>query len=212
MEWQEVRCSEYRELPDSYGIYCWRYRPRLTIIDIEKIWSDVAREQDPLQKPAILYTLLEQRFLNPFRHPGYTVTLTGPLLPKYSGIAEQRLPFSKAMFTNAVADESSLKQFLEMVNLAFDMSTVPFYIGVARDQTLRSRISRHIQALTRAKQGAYLDQSEFDSNLAERIASRQIPLRDLYISFLSVPESCKDFLIDLEYILNRTHFPILGRN
>jgi hypothetical protein len=214
--WKEFNFSSYREIPDSPGVYCWRYRPKIERGQIAKLHSLLAQEEDIIKRAKILHESIEGQLLRPFSRPDYFVTLQGPLLPKFAGKAAHAIPDFSDRFLSLAKDLDSLPQFIDYINKLYDMISMPFYIGIASDQTLNSRIKSHVLAIIRYKQeGRFGDISDEESiNLASRIVERHINPTFLWISCLALKSArdCELNLSDLEFVLNRTVHPVLGKN
>lgn len=216
LKWREFNYLEYRSTPEEPGIYCWRYRPRIEKGHVNKIKDLLACEIDKDKKTSILFESINNQLVNPFRRPEYSAVLRGPLLPSYRGSIAHDLPDFSHRFAHFANNPSELGAFIEYVNDLYDMISTPFYIGIAESQSLRSRISSHVSAISRYKsEGRFSEEGDEESkNLASRIVERNIDPSFLWISCLPIsgPGDCSIRLSDLEFVLNRTIYPVLGKN
>jgi hypothetical protein len=213
--WIEVSFANHREAPDLPGIYCWRYRPKIGLGQINKLRAQLSAESDPLIRGRILHDSIQGQLLMPFNRPAYSLSLRGSLLPDYDGIATHRLPDVSNRFVSLANDLDQLDSFMSILGELYDMLSMPFYIGIASEMTLRTRIQSHVSAISRYKnQGRFEDISDNESKtLAARIVERRINPVHLWISCLPFPDpSCTPNLSDLEFVLNRSINPVLGRN
>ena len=214
MDFVEFGFTSWRKAPDAYGIYCWRYKPIISKGQLKQIMSEIDLAHDDTQRGQILYSRLEDLLIYPFSRPAYDVSMFGNLLPEYSGFVEHKLPDMSMKFQNMAADSTSLPELVNYLNDLYKLVSTPFYVGIAGRQTLKLRIKNHVQTIERYKRDRrFLDDDDEEcKNLAARIVERKINLSCLWISCLPVPPACRLDISDLEYILNRTINPILGRN
>ena len=215
--WSEFNYLNHRSIPELPGIYCWRYRPRIEKAHVLKLKEQLEQENDLAKRSLILYESINKQLFEPFKRPEYDANLSGPLMPSYKGkVSHEVIDFSGKL-EHLSDDPSHFELFIKYVNDLYDMVSAPIYIGVTEQQTLRSRIMNHVKAITRYKEnGRFSDSSDEESkNLASRIVERGINPSFLWISCLPIQNSgndCKMRLADLEFVLNRTIYPILGRN
>ena len=92
------------------------------------------------------------------------------------------------------------------------MFASPLYMGMAGD--LRSRLATH-KALIERYRRLYRQEGEpardSDSGFAWQVAKRRIP-PDRLIVFTCTTAADNNIAVDIENILNRIYYPILGRN
>jgi hypothetical protein len=88
----------------------------------------------------------------------------------------------------------------------------PMYIGMSGN--VHRRIQEHrslIRKYSSVSQSKTYETSNRDQSFAARLCSRGIPQNQLVV-FVNIIDVSDDSYIDIENILNRIHYPLLGRN
>jgi len=214
MDFVDFGFSSWRQAPDVHGVYCWRYRPRIEKGHLKKIIAEMESVDNASDRGQVLYANLESLLISPFSRPAYNISLGGKLLPSYVGQVNHKLPDVSAKFESMASDIDSLPELINYLNSLYELVSTPFYIGIAIKQTLRARIRSHVQAVERYKTDRrFSDEDDEESqNLAARIVERKLNPSCLWISCLPMPHGCQFDITNLEFIMNRTINPILGRN
>lgn len=128
---------------------------------------------------------------------------------------------------NAVLAEERLRDVLiESLNNAIPLLTSPLYVGIAKEQTLRTRLTQHYDKFGRVKKSHPTSddrqrlledlQSKGKSSFAAQAVAAGFTEDALEVHCLPLPESLNDdtgrkLLPAVEYLLNRWHYPPFGR-
>ena len=83
---KHFRFSEVAQAPNGPGVYSWYYRIELTDKDIATCIENVALENNPDIKEAIVHAFLEAHLFRYYKEVPYFVALSGQLKPRYEGL------------------------------------------------------------------------------------------------------------------------------
>jgi len=213
--------SDLSQLPESPGIYTWYFRPTLTKYDINKLIREINLngEASSFVEPAkLIKDFLNNKLFKYFEQKPYEVELKGALKPRYLGRAHHR--------SEDNVSPDLIQRIYSNPNLLFDINTIlehstpavasPLYIGKAKN--LRSRIQGHKKMIRTLKNNISLNVANYveytpspeEVSFANRIVERDIPSSQLFVTYIVVQN--ENIVTELENILNRIYFPILGRN
>lgn len=213
--------SELSQAPERPGIYAWYFRPQLTEYDINKFIKEIELndgDENFACRSKIVKKFLNDRIFKYFEQKPYEVELKGVLKPRYSGEAVHRS--EDDVSPDLIERLCSNPRSLFLINVALELSTPliasPLYIGKA--ENLRDRIKVHKRMIQTLKNNiadnlaSYLEYhpSLDEKSFAQRVAEREIPSSQLFVAYTVVADT--KIVTDLENILNRIYFPILGRN
>lgn len=210
LTWQEIG-----EAPKQPGIYAWYFAPDITKFDVEQITKEILKLKADADIPSAKIKLRE--FLNTavfssFREQPYTAQLHAPLKPRYEGTLEHQPALSEGMLDRILEEPSILHEIREALRMSAPYFASPLYIGMS--DNLRSRLSRHKSLIEHYAEQNYSDDVDVDvrdQSFAREVTSRKIPYARLFAVANVVPGSSGSY-IAIENILNRIHFPLLGRN
>jgi hypothetical protein len=205
--WHSHNIEDHELIAEMHGIYCWHYRPVVSKLDIQHLFESIATLPSD-QRTGFLRTspTFTRHFVDPFRLQPSEIRIYGKLLPTYAGTVSHILAFGEKNFEHAVQSLEELTLFFELATKFIHVASSPLYIGIAKDRSLRVRIKEHIRDMSNAQNRLCLTPSCF----GERAIERNLDRKNLWVSYLPVDPSCSSLLNDVEYILNRSFFPILG--
>lgn len=207
--------------PQKPGVYAWYLRPELLDRDIQELVGELAQCKSKNQeghKHNIVRLFLRKRIFSYFEQKPYRIELTGALKPRFSGEAKHSTEddLSDELIGRISDDPSLLYLLKKSLNDTSPMQASPLYIGMA--DNLKKRIAKHKGLIIKLEnEVAQYNQSYLDYdytpqeiNFAERVLDRNIPPTQLYLTYCETES--KSSAKDIENILNRIYFPILGRN
>jgi len=206
---------EIGDVPAQPGVYAWYYTPEITAFDLQRITAEVttlkASAGSATAKEAVRAFLNESVFRY-FREQPYSAQLRGPLKPHYQGLIEHMPTLSESLLDRIVEDPTRLATIRTVLEASAPDFASPIYIGMS--ERLRTRLGRH-KALIE-KYGEMLDlgnteEEQRDQSFAREVRLRNIPPSRLFVvtTVISGPPGT---YVDIENILNRIHYPLLGRN
>jgi hypothetical protein len=213
--------NEHGDLPESPGVYAWYFRPELTNYDIENLIKDLAKIPDDNvlgERAALVRDFLYKRIFRYFEQKPYYVELTGQLKPKYRGELNHQPSddLSKALVDRIAASPHRLIKLSQYLQESTPLIASPLYIGKAENLKLRVSVHKKMIGLLKnqeVKNQLLFLQYEFSNeeiDFANRVVDRAIPSSRLYVAYQETAGGGIE--VDLENLLNRIYFPILGRN
>ena len=203
--------SDLANTPASAGVYAWYYSPDITDFDLESA-VERAAGGDPGRSRDVVRSLLDERLFSFFREEPYDAVVTGPLKPSYSGQLTHTNDVSDSLVERVSEDPNRLRSIRDALRISAPLFASPLYIGMAT--RLRSRLGRHKELIERYRTTQPRDGQAVrgsDAGFAWQIAKRRIPPERLFVCTCTI--SADDgTAVDVENILNRIYYPILGRN
>lgn len=214
-EIQKHLWADIASAPTAPGVYAWYYSPQITDYDLEAAIADIRakREDHRADAECTARTLLDERIFKQFREEPYKAVVEGPLKPTYSGSLEHAFEVSAGLISRLVQDPERLRSLRNILDQSAPMFASPLYIGMSFN--LRERLSRHkslIEKYRVARLNETRPQRNSDAGFAWQIAKRQVPPDRLFVFTCVISVDDEDTAIDIEHVLNRLYYPILGRN
>jgi hypothetical protein len=208
--WQEIA-----DVPMSPGVYAWYYTPEITSFDLDRVTSELkatkaAEGSAAAKEKASVF--LEETVFRYFKERPYNAELSGPLKPRYEGQMEHRPALSDTLLDRIVEEPSRLTTIRDVLEASAPNFASPIYIGMS--EKLRVRLSRHKSLIEKygelpAHGGSAEEQR--DQSFAREIRARSIPPTRLLVVTKVISGPIRAY-VDIENILNRIHYPLLGRN
>lgn len=207
--------------PRKPGIYAWYFRPELLDSDINELKSDLDNANsfnDESKKLESVRLFLRERIFSFFEQKPYQIELTGQLKPRFVGevahCADEDL--SEALVRRIAENPNRLYELKKALETTSPLQASPLYIGMAED--IHLRVFKHKNLIIKLEneivffRQKYLDfgYTAQEINFAERVVERKIPPTQLFVTYYEAQS--KSVANDIENILNRIYFPILGRN
>jgi len=211
-EIQKHLWADLANAPDEPGVYAWYYSPEITDFDLERTIEGVRASSDKAEAERMIRSMLDERLFHYFREEPYTAALSGPLKPAYVGSLEHDSVASGSLVNRLAADPERLRTIRNVLALSAPMFASPLYIGMAT--ILRSRLAKHKELIERFRSVVPRDGQiarNSDAGFAWQVAKRRIPPERLFV-FTCSTSSDDGTAVDIENILNRICYPILGRN
>lgn len=218
--------SEIKEIPNKPGIYAWYYNPELTEFDIDKTIINLKESKGNINDSAlykIVKDFLEEYIFKYFLEDPYNVLLKGALKPEYNGQIEHVSNISDSLINRIINEPEKLRTIKNVIENSAPFFASPIYIGMS--ESLNRRLVKHKRLIEQ-----YLDKKskninyfrdhilsdnsnkEYrDKGFAFQICKRNIVPTKLFVMVKIIDDSTESYL-DIENILNRIHYPLLGRN
>ncbi|OUR79628.1 hypothetical protein A9Q83_04320 [Alphaproteobacteria bacterium 46_93_T64] len=214
-EWQDIS-----SVPEKPGVYAWYYRPEITNSDLDRIITKVASltdKKDRSRAVAVVTEFLDSFLFNSFRESSYRVAVKGALKPQYEGSLKHVSQISTSLAERLAAAPERFRKIKEVVEASAPEFTSPLYIGMSSN--LRRRLSNHRRLIEKYRlrndMTSSLDLKEEnasrDKNFAMQVVRRKMAPTRLFV-VTHVIECDEQEYKDVENILNRINYPLLGRN
>lgn len=206
---------EIGSVPASPGVYAWYYIPEITHFDLREMKSEVEtlKSQGKTdQAKASLRQFLDRMIFRYFREQPYETRLKGALKPRYEGMIAHVPMLSESLIERLVENPARLDTIRDVLQASAPGFSSPLYIGMS--ERLKFRLSRHKSLIERYSEipvGDDDSQEGRDHSFAREIHSRSIPPTRLFV-VVNVIDDTHGTYVDIENILNRIHYPLLGRN
>ncbi len=198
--------------PEASGVYAWYYSPEITDFDLDSTIKAVQSAPERTEAERAVRSLLDSRLFHHFREEPYTAAISGPLKPAYTGALEQESAASASLISRLASEPERLRTIRDVLAKSAPMFTSPLYIGMAA--VLRVRLAHHKKLIEKFRtvmpRDGQTNQSS-DAGFAWQVAKRKIPPERLIVYTYSIL-SDDGTAVDIENILNRICYPILGRN
>lgn len=211
----EIRKHPWADLanaPDGPGVYAWYYSPEITDFDLNRTIEAVRSATDRAEAERVIRAMLDGRLFDYYREEPYQAAVSGPLKPTYIGSLQHDMAASDSLVGRLAAEPDRLRTIRDVLALSAPMFASPLYIGMAT--VLRSRLARHKELIERFRSVVARDgqpNRNSDAGFAWQVAKRKIPPERLFV-FTCSTTSEDGTAVDVENILNRICYPILGRN
>lgn len=213
LHWREIG-----QAPPSSGVYAWYYNVELAQFDIERLISSLSETDDPERASCLVKDFFERHVFGHFIEQPYTAVMRGPLKPTYEGTLAHRISLSGKLVDRIVEEPQRLYTVKSVLERSAPMFSSPLYIGMSSN--LRTRLLRHKALIEKYSEYkvynpdlAVSDDSKdaADHSFAKEVVERQFVLTRLFVVTDVIEAESKNY-VDIENILNRIHFPLLGRN
>jgi hypothetical protein len=164
---------------------------------------------------AVISRLFNDNVLKYFLQDPYDVTLSGPLKPRHTGTVEHDQKISPGLVQRIIDDPARLNGLRDFLIGSAPYFASPIYIGMS--DSLRTRLATHRSLIEKyrdqeLRRGLIEDATtNEDAGFARRVVTRRIPPDNLFVMVLETA-SVNGLHVDLENLLNRIYYPILGRN
>jgi hypothetical protein len=200
--------SDLSNAPEKPGVYAWYYSPELTQFDVERTIEQLQKlgVNQKAEAAALVRSVLDDRVFRYFREDDYHARIEGPLKPSYEGDLRHSFAPSEGLIARLVADPQRLRFVKGVLEVSAPMFASPIYIGMS--DCLRDRLRQHKAMIERYRAGR---PDNGGSAFAFQVAKRRMPPERLFVLTCVMPNS-EDMAVDVENVLNRIYYPILGRN
>jgi len=206
---------EIGDVPAEPGVYAWYYTPEITTHDLDRVTSTVkalkASAGVAAAKEAVR-TFLNESVFRYFQEQPYSAQLSGPLKPTYEGCIEHAPTLSDTLLDRIIEEPARLATIRTVLETSAPDFASPIYIGMSRE--LGVRLKKHKSLIEKygelPNRGATVDEKR-DQSFAREVRARTIPPSRLFV-VARVIGGPPGIYVDIENILNRIHYPLLGRN
>ncbi|KAF3886514.1 hypothetical protein AB0758_08515 [Tolypothrix bouteillei VB521301_2] len=217
------RWTEISKVPQKPGVYAWYYSPEITDYDLSKAIDDI-KKMKQLGEVNLASEVVEKFLYNSifqyFREEPYQAFLRGPLKPKYQGCLEHKPILSETLVSRIIEEPERLITVKDVVEKSAPNFASPIYIGMA--ERLGVRLKQHKKLIEKYRsqvEVSEINQNSFstedteksDNSFALQICRRNITPSRLFV-VINILGDLKKKYVDIENILNRIHYPLLGRN
>ncbi|MDH7640248.1 hypothetical protein [Sphingomonas oryzagri] len=214
-EIQKHLWADLANAPAAPGIYAWYYSPQITDFDLDRAIENIEsiRGTDRGEAERAARTLLDDRIFRQFREEPYQAVVEGPLKPAYRGALDHAFEISSGLVSRVVDHPERLRSLRNILNRSAPMFASPLYIGMSVD--LRSRLATHKSLIERYRVARLKERPSArnsDAGFAWQIAKRQISPDRLMVFTCVTGDDDESTAVDIENVLNRLYYPILGRN
>jgi hypothetical protein len=206
---------EIGDVPAEPGVYAWYYTPEITAFDLERLIAQIVtlKEQGATAaaKEAVR-AFLDETIFSYFREQPYTAHLRAPLKPRYEGRIEHTPTMSESLLDRLVENPTRLATIREVLEASAPDFASPLYIGMS--ERLRTRLGQHKALIERYGEMPSIgltEEDQRDQSFAREVRARSIPPPRLFVVVRTIPGPAGAY-VDIENILNRIHYPLLGRN
>lgn len=206
---------EIGDVPAAPGVYAWYYTPEITAFDLDRITAEILTLKvgaGPAAAKEAVRAFLDEAVFRYFREQPYSAQLRGPLKPRYEGQIEHRPTLSDSLLDRIVEAPERLATIRSVLEASAPNFASPIYIGMS--ERLRNRLGKHkslIEKYGELPDPGPTEEDQRDHSFAKEVRARSIPPSRLFVvaSVISGPPGT---YVDIENILNRIHYPLLGRN
>lgn len=206
VHWQEI--SSLDPVP---GVYSWYFTPDFTDFDLRQLEASIGGPQSA----GLIESFIQQHLLRYVREDPYEVDIRGSLKAPYSGQLHHRQTVSPDLLARLASEAGRCREIGAVLSAIVPVFCAPLYIGMARN--LRTRLSTHKRLIMSLNEGAPAppvsneeDASVRDHSFANSVFVRGIPVSQLCVYIL--PLENPGLAIDVENLLNRISYPVIGRN
>lgn len=206
---------EIGDAPAAPGVYAWYYTPEITAFDLDAITSRIValkQEAGLLAAKEAVRSFLDEAVFRYFREQPYSAQLRGPLKPRYEGQIEHRPTLSESLLDRIVEAPERMATIRSVLEASAPDFASPIYIGMS--ERLRNRLSKHkslIEKYGELPDPGPTEEEQRDHSFAKEVRVRSIPPSRLFV-VATVISGSPGAYVDIENILNRIHYPLLGRN
>lgn len=202
---------------EASGVYSWHYNMRFSKHDmdifVKYVLANRATETERKNNKSYIVNFLNEKLFSFFKYPNYLVSMTGPLLPKYSGNISHEIGPAVTIIDRLYENPTLIYGVSESLAKISPEFSNPLYIGMASN--LSRRIVQHKEMLLGLKEN-YLysfspEITDGEKSFAERVQKRGFILENLFVCVEPVPNGGALNNI-VENIMNRINYPVLGRN
>jgi hypothetical protein len=207
LHWEELHAA-----PAQPGIYAWYYQIRIPKADIQTCITDLRAAPQQSEALDIVRNFFDRMIYKYIGETPYDVLLSGALKPTYEGTAKFAPTLSNSFLQSIVDNPDSLTHLADMLSRTIPHFASPLYIGMSTN--LRRRLKQHREAITAAQTpGVRVERpaewSVSEHAFAVEVRRRALPLPSLRVVVQPTPSSLEPKLI--EYLLNRSCYPVFGR-
>ncbi|MFK3873530.1 MULTISPECIES: hypothetical protein [Pseudoalteromonas] len=216
----KYKWNQISRVPASEGVYAWYLPLKLSKKDIEIVTQRVItfKEQGkPISAKDTIREFVNSKILNFYNEEPYKATLEGALKPKYIGKVFHEATVSDSLVDRLFNDPIRIESVGKILIETAPNFASPIYIGMASN--LQNRLKKHktliekytTKSFLAIENNQLLDEDKRDHNFAMRVVNRGIPETEMFVYIQEISNG-GDIYKDIENLLNRINYPVLGRN
>jgi hypothetical protein len=214
------RWREINQIPTSGGVYAWYFTPDLSEYDSDEFIRKILllkENNDVEELMKYVDEFLYEYIFRFFVEKPYEARVYGALKPNYQGVLHHKPAISSSLVQRLIEKPGRIKEIGKILSSSVPNFSSPIYIGMSKD--LSSRLAKHKSLIEKYREtpslvpniDAMLEEDQRDHSFAKEVCARSISPTLLSVIIEPVM-GVADEWIDVENILNRIHFPLLGRN
>ncbi len=220
MDAKKYKWNQISKVTTNPGVYAWYLPLKISSKDIQDVSDDVSKlksEGKEILAKDLLKTFVEQKILNFYNEEPYTATLEGPLKPKYKGHVYHVPTISDSLIERMYECPTRIRSLGEILIKTAPNFASPIYIGMAKNLNSRLQVHKRLIESYASKLSNTIEIQELqeeekrDHNFAMRVINRKIPETEMFV-YVQEVSSEEDIYKDVENLLNRINYPVLGRN
>lgn len=214
-EVQKHLWADLSSAPLAPGVYAWYYNPLISDFDLTQVVAGVRslRDTDRGAAERMVRETLDERLFSFMREEPYSARIGGALKPAYEGELHHAFRMSPDLIGRIVDDPERLQDIRRVLALSAPHFASPLYMGMSNN--LRGRLAQHRRLIEKYRASLKDEPSalrDTDAGFAWQVAKRRIPLDRLTVFTCTVGNDDASIATDVENILNRLFYPVLGRN
>jgi len=207
--------ADLSSAPAAPGVYAWYYQPEISDFDLNGAIANILalRETNRLDCERYIFEILQDRLFRYFREDPYQAIVEGPLKPIYRGALEHSFVVSSDLVTRLVEQPERLRSIRDILKSSAPIFASPLYIGMSSN--LRTRLGTHKMLIEKYRLHRLKELPQprkSDAGFAWQVAKREISPDRLFVFSYLTQTNDESLATDVENILNRLFYPILGRN
>ncbi|TMP32596.1 hypothetical protein CWB99_01610 [Pseudoalteromonas rubra] len=220
MEAIKYKWNQLLRVPESAGVYAWYLPLKISTKDVELVTERVLhyKEGGNIQSAKdTIRCFVNERVLNFYNEEPYLATLEGALKPKYIGSLYHQPSISDSLVERLFCEPERIKTIGQILIETAPNFASPIYIGMANN--LRNRLRKHKTLIEKYTAKGYskvescrqFEEDVRDHNFAMRVVNRGIPETEMFVCIQEI-DNHGNIYKDIENLLNRINYPVLGRN
>lgn len=219
------RWTQISNIPKKPGVYAWYYSPEITDYDLRIIiqsLSNMNSNDDKDEASELVTEFLYKNIFRIFQEEPYQATVKGSLKPEYKGYLEHNPHLSESLVSRIIDEPERLQTIKDVLESSTPNFSSPIYIGMS--EKLGNRLKQHKKLIenyytepskTESKNIKFIKKDipnlQKDQSFAAEVCKRKMIPSRLFV-VVNILEDIGNRYVDIENILNRIHYPLLGKN
>lgn len=212
------RWTQISNIPKKPGVYAWYYSPEITDYDLRIIiqsLSNMNSNDDRDEASELVTEFLYKNIFRIFQEEPYQATVKGSLKPEYKGYLEHNPHLSESLVSRIIDEPERLQTIKDVLESSTPNFSSPIYIGMS--EKLGNRLEQHKKLI----ENYYTEPSKIESknikfikkdqSFAAEVCKRKMIPNRLFV-VVNILEDIGNRYVDIENVLNRIHYPLLGKN
>jgi hypothetical protein len=219
------RWTEIYNVPIKPGVYAWYYSPEVTDYDLKNAINNLLNLKIKNDKEAaseVVKEFLYKSIFRIFQEEPYQAFVKGALKPEYKGYLEHCPHLSESLVSRIIEEPERLVTIKNVIESSTPNFASPIYIGMS--DKLGKRLKQHKKLIEKyyseplnikdekiEELKNYRENGQKDRSFAMEVCRRKMIPSRLFVA-INILDNIGKKYIDIENILNRIHYPLLGRN